>query len=308
MKSRRDTERTEDVVPSPAVPDGGPAVADGGQAVADGDDRSGGLQALARAVAVLEVVGANAREGCRLTEVIGATDLGRATAHRFLKSLQSMKLIEYDERSGRYFPGVRLAALGVSAINRFGLAQRAAPHLQKLADLTGDTVYLSVRVGSESLCLARHEGAFPIKTLTVRPGDRRPLGVGAGGLALLAFLDPSETMELLRQVGPAAASYGLDAATLAEMVETSRALGFALNEDRLIPGMTGLGLPLRGADGRPVAAVSVAAISSRMAEPRRASLVKWLAEATTEIEADLGPLLSPVASAARDALIIPQTW
>jgi len=273
---------------------------------ADPEEKTHGLQALSRAVAVLEVISTHAHEGCRLTEVIAETELGRATAHRFIKSLQALGLIELEERSGRYFPGVRLAALGIAAVNRFGLAQRAAPHLRRLAELTGDTVYLTVRVENEGLCVAREEGAYPIKTLTARPGDRRPLGVGAGGLALLAFLDPAESDRLLQQVGQAATAFGLDAATLKDMVSASRALGYALNDGRLIPGMTGLGVPVRTSDGRPIAALSVAAIASRMTETRRASIVGWLREDAEQLEQDLGPLLRPVAASGRDAILIPK--
>lgn len=275
--------------------------------VADTEEKGQGLQALSRAVSVLEVIGKHAQEGCRLTDVIDETELGRATAHRFIKSLQALGLIELEERTGRYFPGIRLAALGIAAVNRFGLAQRAAPRLRRLAELSGDTVYLTVRVENEGLCVAREEGSFPIKTLTARPGDRRPLGVGAGGLALLAFLDPAEIKALMPQIGNAASAYGLDAAMLMAMVETSRSLGYALNDGRLIPGMTGIGMPVRASDGKPIAALSVAAITSRMTEQRRASIAGWLREDVQQLEQDLGPLLGPSAASGRAAILVPKT-
>ena len=272
-----------------------------------GEDKAQGLQALSRAVAVLEIVVTRAQEGCRVADVIQDSGLGRATAHRFIKSLEGLGLIEADERTGRYFPGVRLAALGIAAANRFGMADRAAPHLQRLAHLTGDTVYLTVRIGNEALCVAREEGSFPIKTLTVRPGERRPLGIGAGGLALLAFLEPPECEAVLREIGPAVGVFGLDGAVLHEMVETSRRLGYALNADRLIPGMTGIGFPIRAGDGRPIAALSVAAISSRMVETRRASIAKWLREESEHLERQLGPLLGPLAASGRNGILLPRS-
>jgi DNA-binding IclR family transcriptional regulator len=273
----------------------------------DPEEKAQSLQALSRAVAVLEVVAAHAQQGCRLTEVIEETELGRATSHRFLKSLQALGLIELEERSGRYFPGVRLAALGIAAINRYGLAQRAAPRMRRLAELSGDTVYLNVRVEDEALCLAREEGSFPIKTLTTRPGDRRPLGVGAGGLALMAFLPADELDAVMRQVGPAATAYGLDAAALVAIVDISRRLGYALNDGSLIPGMTGIGIPVRDSDGRPFAALSVAAITGRMTEPRRTSIVGWLREEAAQLERDLGPLLGPVTAHGRASILSPKS-
>lgn len=266
-------------------------------------EKSSGMQSVERAVAVLDVVANNADEGCRLADVVRDTDLGRATAHRFLRALEQLGLIELEERSGRYFPGSRLAALGASAGNRFGLVRRAQPSLKRLASRTSDTVYLNLRVGDEALCIAREEGAFPIKTLTVKAGDRRPLGVGAGPLALLSFLPADEMQRQLETAAAKITAFGLDTATIYEMVEISRACGYALNDGRVIPGMGAVGVPITTKDGYPIAAISVAAISSRLEPARRANIVAWIREEVARIEAELAPLLGPMAAGSLNALL-----
>ncbi|MGF6597668.1 hypothetical protein P3T23_002385 [Paraburkholderia sp. GAS448] len=72
------------------------------------------------------------------------------------------------------------------------------PHLEALADKLEDTIYFVVRRGDFAVCYARAEGAFPIKTLTLRVGDRRPLGVGSSSLAIAAALSDDEVQRLLR--------------------------------------------------------------------------------------------------------------
>ena len=47
---------------------------------------------------------------------------------------------------------------------------------------------LSLPSGIESLCIDVEEGTYPIRANYLRVGSRRPLGVGAGSLALLAWL------------------------------------------------------------------------------------------------------------------------
>jgi DNA-binding IclR family transcriptional regulator len=266
-------------------------------------EKSSGIQSVERAVAVLDAVAAHADEGCRLADVVRATDLGRATAHRFMRALEQLGLIELEARSGRYFPGIRLAALGAAAGNRFGLAQRAQPSLKRLAARTSDTVYLSLRVGDEALCIAREEGAFPIKTLTVKAGDRRPLGVGAGPLAMLSFLSPEEIERQLEAAAATIITFGLDSATVHEMVEASRRCGYALNDGRVIPGMAAVGVPISTTDGYPIGAISVAAISTRLEPARRTNVVAWIREEVARIEADLAPLLGPMATASLAALL-----
>ena len=144
-------------------------------------------QSIERAAAVLRALAANGGNGNRLTDVARAVGLSKATTSRILGALVSEGFVEQDSESGLYFVGFTLFSIGNAAAERFGLASAAQPALKRLAERTGDTVYLSIRSGEEAVCIDRVEGAFPIKTLTLNVGDRRPLGVGAGSLALLAF-------------------------------------------------------------------------------------------------------------------------
>jgi DNA-binding IclR family transcriptional regulator len=262
-----------------------------------------GLQTLDRAVQILEVVGAAAATGARMTDVMHATGLGRATSHRFLRSLADQQLLEQDHDSGRYFLGTKLLVLSNAAANRFGLARHAAPGLRRLAERTADTVYLSVRLGDVAICLDRVEGAYPIRTLTLKVGDRRPLGIGAGSLALLAFLPLDEVRRLVAASAKALAEFGFDPAKLLTVVQTARRLGYAYNDGRLIPGMNAVGVPVRGHGRIPIAALSVAAIASRMDATRRSQIVGWLKEEAALLEKELGAVLDHVAGPSRATLL-----
>ena len=43
-----------------------------------------------------------------------------------------------------------------------------------------------------AVCVLREDGDYPLKTHVLLPGDRHPLGVGAGSLAILAALPDDE--------------------------------------------------------------------------------------------------------------------
>jgi DNA-binding IclR family transcriptional regulator len=262
-----------------------------------------GLQTIDRAVQVLEVIGAASTIGARMIDVMRATGLGRATSHRFLKAMLDQQLVEHDTDTGRYFLGLKLLMLSNAASNRFGLARHAAPALRRLAERTGDTVYLSVRVGDLAFCLDRVEGAFPIRTLTLKIGDCRPLGVGAGSMALLAFLPIEEVRRLVTASAAAIAVFGLDEANLLSIAQTARRLGYAFNDGRIIPGMGAVGVPVCGKARIPIAALSVAAITSRMSPSRRNSIVSWLKEEAATLETELGAVLDHVAGPSRATLL-----
>jgi DNA-binding IclR family transcriptional regulator len=261
--------------------------------VPDADSAEKGLyQNIGRATMVLTALAANSAEGMRLTDVVNVTALGKATVHRVLSGLVAHGLVDQDKTSGRFFLSLKLISWAMAAGDRFGLARLASGSLARLSQRTQDTVYLSLRSGDEAVCIERREGSFPIKTLTLRVGDRRPLGVGAGSMAMLAFLPDDEIERVMAAQSGEMTRYGIDEMTLRDMIAIARKAGYSLNDERLIPGMSAVGVPIRRPNGQPFAAVSVAAISSRLQLPRRDTIVASLKQEAEQIEADLTPILS----------------
>lgn len=208
---------------------------------------------------------------------------------------------EQDPESGRFFVGMRLMAWGAMSSERFGFSRWIDPAPVGLAQRTADTAYLMVRVGDESVCVAQHEGAFPIKALTLKPGDRRPLGIGAGTLALLAFLPDDEIERILRDQAEQRARFAIDEPTLRASIAKAKRLGYAFNDVHVIPGlgpiadMTAVAVPICLANGRPFAAVAVVALSTRMAPPRRDNILASIKQEVAQIEAKLRGETKPVA-------------
>jgi DNA-binding IclR family transcriptional regulator len=115
------------------------------------------------------------------------------------------------------------------------VAALARPALDRIADAAGDTAFASVREGPTAVRVARAVGAFPIKTLALGVGDRRPLGVGAGSLALLSGLDDGAVRRAIGANAHGLRGYpGFGAAELPALVERTRRDGYALNEGRLV--------------------------------------------------------------------------
>jgi DNA-binding IclR family transcriptional regulator len=246
-------------------------------------------QSLDRAIGLLEEIVARPREGASLGVLAAATRLSRATAHRLLASLRAKGLVEYDPARRLFLPGLRLFRMGLAAAVRFDVVELAAPGMERLAEETGDTVYLSMRSGDDAICVARRLGSFPIKTLTLNVGDVRPLGLGAGSLALLSFLPPAE-MEttIARNHDRLAQHRHFDPISLRHLVARTRKSGYALNDGLMLPEMAAVAMPIRQADGAVIAALSVAAIRSRVQDGRRETILKLLRKEATAVEVALG--------------------
>jgi DNA-binding IclR family transcriptional regulator len=255
-------------------------------------------QGIARPTAILESIAAGAAAGLRMTDVMKATGLGKATVHRLLAGLTECGLAEQDRETGRFLLGVRILSWAAIAADRFGLARLTEPAMLRLAQVTLDTVYLTARSADEAVCLSRREGQHPIKTLTLNAGDKRPLGVSAGGLALLAFLPDREVERILATQAEKRIQMPFDQVALRKMIAATRQAGFAyydapvLHGSEVVTGMAALAVPIRRADGDPIATLSVAAISQRLQTPRRAAIVAQLRDEARQIEELLQPVLS----------------
>lgn len=234
------------------------------------------VQTIGRASLILRALAEGAAEGMRLSGVARATGLGKSTVLRLLKALIDVGYVEFDDRAKLYRMGYALFALGQAA-GRFHLVDLAAAGLDRLAARTGDTVFLSVRRGDAALCVDRRTGSFPIRTLTLSVGDRRPLGVGAGSLALLAFEPEAEVERILQANRAERAGYdAFDDDALRWMIGHARDKGYAFNDGRIVTAMNAVGVPVLDRAGQVVAALSVAAIQERMTPDRVAGLVEML--------------------------------
>jgi|FEC22Drversion2_1045045.scaffolds.fasta_scaffold00846_8 DNA-binding IclR family transcriptional regulator len=250
----------------------------------------GTVKSVQRAAAIIRLLASEATTGWRLSDLARASGLGKATTHRLLNALADAGIAYQDSETRRYFLGYEIIRLGRLA-TRYDIAELARPAMLRLARETGDTIFISVREGLDALCLERQVGDFPIKTLTLDAGDRRPLGVGAGSLALLAFLPLEEVAEIVASNTPRLARYpGLGPRELDKLVAETRQQGYSFNDGRIVSAMCAVGVPVVDARGRVVAAISVAAIRERMQDERLAWIVGLLKGEAERLTRRLGEM------------------
>ncbi|HYH41791.1 MAG TPA: IclR family transcriptional regulator [Burkholderiales bacterium] len=243
---------------------------------ADEAGRLSGTQSIERALTLMREIAAHNRTGSRLLDLAARTGLQRPTVHRMLKCLATENMVLQDPDSHRYYLGSMVFELGLTAAPRFNLRDICHPAMNRIADATGDTVFLTQRSGMDSVCVDRQEGTFPIKTFTLEIGMRRPLGVGTGSLAILAALSDEEVRRVVTANAPRLPDYGLTPTSLLAQVKRAQKLGYAVREMPSLAGVRSIGHALHNHGGTAFAALSLSAISSRMTEKRVAELATLL--------------------------------
>jgi DNA-binding IclR family transcriptional regulator len=253
---------------------------------ATGEAAAAGTQSIDRAATLLLLVGRAAPVGARLSELTEQCELPKPTVRRMLLALLRAGLLEQDAETRRYHLGPETYVLGTLASRRFGLHPISVGSLVRICEATGDTSFLSVPHDIYSICLHREEGSYPIRSYALHAGDRHPLGIGAGSLALLAALSDGEIEDVLNAIAEVLAEKypTYSPSLLRELVKEARSKGFALNPGLTLPGSWGIGASIKGPDGRPIGALSIATIESRMDEARQLELAPLLKKEAAWIE------------------------
>ena len=250
-----------------------------------------GAQSVRRAVSLLRALSTHTATGWRLSDLAEETGLDHTTVHRLLSGLVEERLATRVAGTRRYTLGALAFELGVAASPYFSLDRLAAPRLAKLATDTRDMVFLNVRSGTDSVCIARHEGRKALKAYTVDVGTRRPLALSAGGVAMLVCMPRAEYVDIEAQNLLSITRRGeARQAAVRRMLQRSHRLGYGFNQEDIIPGIAALGVSINMPDGAPVASLSLAASGADLTEPRRALLLERLREDATAIEGMLEPM------------------
>ena len=210
---------------------------------------------LDKSVAVL---GALERGPLSLAGLVTATGLARPTAHRLAVALETHGLVRRDT-DGRFCLGLRLSALGREAEASYPLADVARPALERLRETTGESVQLFVRDGDRRVCVASLESPSELRTI-VAVGAVLPLERGSAG----------------RVLGRASGD------------STSIRRGWIESVAEREAGVASVSAPVRGPDGRLLAAVSVSGPLERLTRRPGARYGAAVVAAARAIEDALG--------------------
>ena len=219
---------------------------------------------LDKAVGVLR---AAASEPCGLAELCERTGLPRATAHRLAVGLEVHGLLHRGS-DGKWRPGPALAELAAGGVDP--LLEAAASVLPRLRDITGESVQLYRRDGTQRVCVAAAEPASGLRD-TVPVGSRLPMTAGSGAKVLAAWAEPAVQRSLLA-----------DARFNERALVDVRRRGWAQSVAERESGVASVSAPVRDAGGHVVAAVSVSGPIERIG---RRPGVRWAADLLAAAEA-----------------------
>jgi IclR family acetate operon transcriptional repressor len=241
-----------------------------------------GTQAVDRASTLLVAV-LQADRPVPFADLAAAAALPKSTASRILTSLERHGLVRRGpDASVR--PGPVLARYAGSG-RADALLRLAQPHLDRIGELTGETVNLAVPGPTAVEQIAQVDSRYMLGAVNW-VGRDVPFHCSALGKVFLAHRTVSIPKgRLERRTDRTITSRD----HLASELATVRRLGYAVADSELEPGLVAVAAPITDADGAVVAAVSVTGPSVRLTGDRIPGVGRLLVAEARAVSAALDP-------------------
>ncbi|MGW5382435.1 IclR family transcriptional regulator domain-containing protein [Nocardia sp. NPDC003963] len=244
------------------------------------------VTSLLRGLEVLDILGSS-QKPLTLAEVARAVDTTRATARRFLLTYEHMGYVATNGPTFWLRP--KIMELGDIYLDSLGLTAVAHPWLAALAHEVRDTCSLTVLDGDSVVYVDRVKASRVLR-VNIAVGTRLPAFATSTGRVLLADLDDERLQTFLSDLHaePLTGRTRTDPAEIARMIAAARTDGYAIADQELDPVLRSVAAPVRGMDGRAVAAVNVSTHVTRTSlEQLRESILPRLLDTAAAISAAL---------------------
>ncbi|MBI4488824.1 MAG: IclR family transcriptional regulator [Deltaproteobacteria bacterium] len=229
------------------------------------------------------------RQSQTLLQISKHTSIPVTSLYRFLETFEKYGFIREDKEGRFYHPGPTLFRLGMLSYDSVDLRELAKPEMERVAEITGESIFLTVRDGGNSVCIESAEGKHRVR-LTQRIGAVLPLHAGAAAKVLLAYMPEPKRQNMLktlelRALGPGTITRRT---VLEKKIRTIRSRGFDVSREEVDAGSCGVAVPVFSEKGEVIAALASGGPSYRFTDKKVKQLVDRLSEASQMIGKNLG--------------------
>lgn len=209
--------------------------------------------ALEKGVDVVELL-SESDSGLSISEIANRLKRPMSVLFRIIVVLERRGWIQKDPETSRFRVSYRVLQIGHRGTPSQNLALVAGPVMQDLSTRINQSCHLVVRVGAEGLVILRHENQKRHANLSVRLGATIKLTSSCSGHVLLAYLDREE-LEKVLELAPR--PWDISREKLHKTLAVVRDRGFEAHKSPMTAGVTDLSYPIRGFEGKVVAALTV---------------------------------------------------
>lgn len=229
-------------------------------------------------------------EPLRLLDVAKGMEMNSATALRYLTTLVNSGYIEQNPETLKYRPTYKIKGLATH-INRDGeLNMIARPYLENIAERVGESVCISVEANGKAVYIDVIHSTKNTLIAFQRAGTYSPLHCTGNGKLLLLNYTEEEIDHYIETTG--LRKYTEHTITnkkvLMKELDLVRKRGYAYDEQEREDGIRCIAFPIRNAEGKVIAGVSVSGPIERMSDEILNPNISYLREQVMQISEKMG--------------------
>jgi DNA-binding IclR family transcriptional regulator len=258
------------------------------------------ISSLWKAIDILETFGRD-EPRLSLAEISERRGMPKSTTHNLLKTLLQRGFVEQVD-GHRYALGTAIISLTQSVRVNVELRDRAAPVLRRLAETTGDSVYLAILDGDLALYIYAVESSTRLQARTA-VGNRVPLHCTSIGKSILANLPDDRFTAIVDRVGlPIFTNATItDPEVLRQELEQIRSQGYAVDRGEHEDGICCVGAPIFDAGRQVIASCSVSSTDEGVIDSQVEEVSKLVRYTAQQISRRMGYVPPAVALVAPQA-------
>lgn len=209
-----------------------------------------------------------------LRELSRKINLNHTVVHRILKTYESKGFLSQDSFTKKYELGTKLFDL-LSAIQaRVKLSDLVLPIMEELSLDIKESVFLTWREGFDGVTVEISESSQQIK-FAVTNGTKTPLYVGASCKVIMAFLDVTEQLEVIKNGTKKYTNKTLvEKDEIIKNLEQIKELGWCYSEGEFSEDVFGIGVPIFNKSGRVLGSITIAGPIYRINQNKRQEIIK----------------------------------
>jgi len=254
----------------------------------DKDDNSNNVKSVMKAFLIMEEL--DKAGELSIGDLSERLLMDKATVHRLINTIKDSGYVNQNLDSKKYSNSLKLLAMGNRVMEKSGVKHIARPYVEELAEKTGETINLGVRVGNKIIYVDKLESSSTIK-VGLGIGTSVPSYCSGLGKAILAFTLEDELQEILDSISFEKYTNGsiTEIVMLKEEFKKIRERGYSIDDEEYVIGLICIAAPIFDYHGNPVAAISVSSPKYRYDANKHLTFYSSLViEAAQKISRQLG--------------------
>jgi DNA-binding IclR family transcriptional regulator len=225
-----------------------------------------------------------------LMEISTALGLHKSTVHRLLMSLVYMGYAKQDEVSQKYMLSYKIVSMAGKMLDRMDILQVAKPYMERLSDISGETVHLVQREGNNILYIYKIEAKIGTIRMVSHVGMVHPMYCSGVGKAIMAELPESEVKQIWNEsiIEKKTEHTITDYDDMLSVLKEAKKNGYALDDEENEEGVRCIAASLRDYHNEVKYAFSISGPTSRMTRERVEELSVDVRKVQEELSMELG--------------------